>query len=226
MNLIVGPTFKWMERKAHSPEEVLEAALQYRNKVVGFGLVAETKEGLPFSKWGQKLRKRYIELAGKAKDGGLAMAVHAGEVGDAQSVMDAVKHLKADRIGHGIKLVENLAILENIVKMKMPLEICVSSNIKSGVVKSLRQHPVRRLWEHGALITVNTDDPTLCRTTLTKEYNILIKNLGFSYFELKKLIFNAINSAFLMEDERVQLCETFKRSFAKLEECVNYQRIF
>jgi len=106
INLIASPTFKWRERQASSPNQVLETALQHREKVVGFGLPAETKEGVPFSEWPLDLKTEYRMLAETAKEQGLYLTVHAGEVGPAQSVMDAIRHLKADRIGHGIKCIE------------------------------------------------------------------------------------------------------------------------
>lgn len=216
VNLIAGPTFKWKERMAHSPSEVLEASLRYKEKVVGFGLPAETKEGIPFSRWQEELKQEYMLLADRAKEHGLFLTVHAGEVGVAQSIIDAIKYLKTDRIAHGIKSIENLNILKRLVKKKIPLEICISSNIKSGVV-SLREHPIRQLWKHGALITINTDDPTLCKTTLTKEYKILKRNFNFSYSELKQLILNALASSFLNQKEKERLNQKLSKCFAELE---------
>jgi adenosine deaminase len=217
VNLLAGPTFKWRKRKAHSPLQVLEASLQFKERVVGFGLSAETKEGVPFSRWRTELKNEYAKLARKAKDAGFALTVHAGEIGDAQSVMDAIEHLKADRIGHGIKCVKKSDILRYVIERRIPLEICISSNVKSGVVRNLRKHPVRKLYDHGVIVTVNTDDPTLCVTTLTKEYCILVKNFNFSYVEVKKLIFNALSSAFLCEEEKVRLRKTLQKRFDALE---------
>lgn len=145
VNLLAGPTFKWKERKTHSPLQVLEASLQFKEKVVGFGFSAETKEGIPFSKWDAKLKREYAKLAEEAKKAGFALTVHAGEIGDAQSVMDAIEHLKDDRIGHGIKYIRKSNTLKHLIKKKVPLEICISSNIKSGVVKSLKEHPVKKI---------------------------------------------------------------------------------
>jgi len=217
VNLIAGPTFKWKERKAYSPLQVLEMSLKFKEKVVGFGLSSETKEGIPFSSWPKELRQEYVSLARKVKEHGLSLTVHAGEISDAQSVMDAIKYLEADRIGHGIRSIENSKVLKYIVEKGVPLEICVSSNIKSGVVKSLKEHPIRKLWKQGALITINTDDPTLCKTTLTKEYEILIRKFSFSYFELKKLILNAVTSSFLDEKEKECLNRKIQEYFIKLE---------
>ena len=102
-------------------------------------------------------------LADVARESGLSITIHAGEVGSAQSVMDAIQNLKADRIGHGIKSLENPSVLKRLIEMRIPLEICISSNVKSGVVKSLNEHPIRPLWDQGAVVTINTDDITLCR---------------------------------------------------------------
>ncbi|MEM3629183.1 MAG: adenosine deaminase [Candidatus Bathyarchaeia archaeon] len=223
VNLIVGPTFKWKKLKAHAPSQVLEAALKYKEKVVGFSLSAETKEGVPFTKWPNKLKEEYISLAEKAKECGLFITSHAGEVGSAQSIMDAIKYLKADRIGHGIKSIENPKILSHLVARRTPLEICVTSNIKSGVVKSLRAHPIKQLFKQGALVTINTDDPTLCKTTLTKEYNILFKKLNFSYFELKQIILNALAASFLNTQAKECLNKIFQEVFTKLESYRTHQ---
>ncbi len=220
VNLLAGPTFKWRE-KIHSPPQVLETSLRYKEKVVGFGLPAETKEGVPFLRWHEELKREYAMLAKRAKESGLPLTVHAGEIGSAQSVMDAIKHLKADRIGHGIRSVRNPRVLKCLIEKRIPLEICISSNVKSGVVKSLNEHPIRQLWYHGVVITINTDDPTLCGITLTKEYRILLSDLKFSYAELKKLIFNALASGFLVEKEKEHLNKSFQRRFAKLEGLLN-----
>jgi len=218
VNLITGPTFKWKERKAYSPLQVFEETLQFKEKVVGFGLSAETKEGIPFSNWNEELRKEYTKLAIEAKEAGFGLTVHAGEVGTAQSVIDAIQYLKADRIGHGIKCTENLNVLKRVIKERIPLEICISSNVKSGIVKNLHEHPVRRLHNYGIAITINTDDPTLCNTSLTKEYEILTRIFRFSHQELKKLTFNALSASFLNEKEKSRLERSLQKYFVKLEE--------
>jgi len=120
-----------MEKRGTSPpEEVLELALEYKNRVVGFGLPAETKDGIPLSKWPPRLRREYIKLSRLARDNGLYVTVHAGEVGTASSVVDAIKYLKADRIGHRIKCTKDPEVLETLIRLRKPLEICITSNIK------------------------------------------------------------------------------------------------
>jgi len=216
VNLLAGPTFKWKERGAHSPEEVLETATKFREKVVGFGLPAESKEGISFSKWNHEMKKEYVTLAKKAKDAGFGITVHAGEVAGPESVIDAIKFLNADRIGHGIKIAQNLDMLNFVVERKVPLEICLTSNIKSGVIRSLKEHPVRQLWRRGVTITINTDDPTLCQTTSTKEYNLLLDIFNFSIVDIQEVIINALNSAFMPEKEKSDLCKLFEKCFTKL----------
>jgi len=214
--LLAGPTFKWKELGACSPEDVLGAATKYRGKVVGFGLSAESKEGLPFSKWNREMKDEYTKLVKRAKDEGFGITVHAGEVNGPESVVDAIKFLNADRIGHGIKVAQNPNAINFVVKRKVPLEICLTSNVKSGVVRDLKQHPIKRLWQKGAVITVNTDDPTLCQTTLTREYNVLSEFFKFSITDIQKVIINALDSAFINEKEKSKLYKQFKDCLAKL----------
>lgn len=138
VNLIAGPTFRWRRRKAYPPIQVLECSLRYRDKVVGLGLTAETKEGVPFSRWSPGLKDEYVRLARQAKEEGLGLTCHAGEVGGAQSVLDAVEHLRADRIGHGIRLADDPGILEYVVKRRIPLEVCVCrATLKAASLKIL-----------------------------------------------------------------------------------------
>jgi adenosine deaminase len=210
VNLLAGPTFKWKERNAPSPEEVLETATKYKEKVVGFGLPAESKEGVPFSKWNHKMKREYVNLAKKAKEEGFGVTVHAGEVGTPESVIDAIKFLKANRIGHGIKIAQSQDALRLVVERKVPLEICLTSNIKSGVIHSWKEHPITQLWKNNVIVTINTDDPTLCQTMSTREYNLLLYCFNFSIRDIQKTIINALNSAFITEKEKEELHRLLK----------------
>jgi adenosine deaminase/aminodeoxyfutalosine deaminase len=118
------------------------------------------------------------------RENGLAILPHAGETVGPESVWAAVR-LGAKRIGHGIRAVEDPELMEHLRVHNVPLEICITSNVCTGVVRSLEEHPVRKLYDAGVPITLNTDDPGLFRTTTSNEYRIAAEHFGFSEAELR-----------------------------------------
>lgn len=126
-----------------------------------------------------------------AKEHGLRLVPHAGETVGAESVWAAVR-LGADRIGHGIRAAEDPELLDYLCEKQIPLEVCLTSNVCTGAVPSLEAHPLRRLYDAGVPITLNTDDPALFRTSLAKEYALAAHAFGFSAAELQTIAANAI----------------------------------
>ena len=123
------------------------------------------------------------------------MTVHAGEALGAESVWDALRILKVDRIGHGVRSIEDPSLVAYLAAHQIPLEICPTSNISTGVYSAYADHPVRKLFEAGVPITISTDDPTFFRVTLSQELSAL-SSLGFSTDEIQRLIDNSFRYAF------------------------------
>lgn len=128
---------------------------------------------------------------------GLRVTVHAGEAAGSASVWGALRALKAERIGHGTRAVEDEALLDLLAETQIPVEMCPISNVRTGVVRSLREHPIRRFFERGILVTVNTDDPKMFGNSLAGEYRALQRELGFSDTEIRALIANSERAAWV-----------------------------
>jgi adenosine deaminase/aminodeoxyfutalosine deaminase len=137
----------------------------------------------------------FADLYQRAREGGLHTVCHAGETTNAQSVWDALA-IGAERIGHGIRAVDDPKLTAHLRDRNIPLEISISSNVRTGSVKSVADHPVRRLFDAGVPIILNTDDPALFGCTLTSEYELAGTAFGFTDAELAELAKNSFRYAF------------------------------
>jgi adenosine deaminase/aminodeoxyfutalosine deaminase len=155
--------------------QVAELAAQYVDDgVISFGIGGDEERGP--AEW-------FTEVYRFARAKGLHLTAHAGETAGPESVWGALR-LGAERIGHGIRAVDDPALMRHLRDEDIPLEICISSNVATGAVPSLAAHPVRRLYDAGVPIVLNTDDPGLFGTTLEKEYDLAAREFGFSENEL------------------------------------------
>jgi adenosine deaminase/aminodeoxyfutalosine deaminase len=130
-----------------------------------------------------------------AKSAGLHLVAHAGEGTSAQSIWDALS-IGTERIGHGISAVEDPALIAHLCEHDIPLEISITSNLVTRVVKRIEDHPVRRLYESGVPIVLNTDDPAMFGCTLVGEYRLAAERFGFTEIELRELACNAFKYSF------------------------------
>lgn len=144
-----------------------------------------------------------------AKEFGFHTTAHAGEGAGAESVRSAIDDLNVDRIGHGVRACEDEALLERLAATQIPLEVCPISNIRTGVVSSLEQHPIRDFHERGILVTVNTDDPKMFGNTLAEEYRLLEQESGFTRDQVRQLVLNGIEATWMSGDRK----EAMKQSF-------------
>ena len=130
-----------------------------------------------------------------ARRRGLRLTAHAGEIDGPQSVWDAL-HIGAERIGHGIRAIDDPVLVKHLRDHDVPLEICITSNVITGAVASLDAHPVKQLFDAGVPITLNTDDPGIFQTNLRREFQIASDRFGFNEHDLKIVATNAYHYAF------------------------------
>jgi adenosine deaminase len=130
----------------------------------------------------------------RARKADLRLTAHAGEAAGPESVRRAIEDLGVERVGHGVRAVEDRRLLEELVRRQLPLEVCPTSNLRTGVAPSMEDHPVRTLVEAGAFVTLNTDDPAMFDCTLAGEY-ALVEALGFDDDTMRMLAESAVDAS-------------------------------
>ena len=189
--------------------ELAQVAVGYRSAgVVGFDL-AGAEHGHP--------AEDHRAAFALAVQHGLACTCHAGEGDGPASIHQALQSCGAQRIGHGTRLGEDPALLEYVVAQRIPLEMCLTSNLHTHAVPSLTTHPFRRYLEQGVVVTLNTDGRLVDGVTLTDEYHLAHTALGLGKDELVRVVLNACESAFLPEFERVALVARIQSELEKIE---------
>ena len=207
-----GVRFQWVldivRDDPESRHQVAEwAASALDDGVVGFGL-GGTERGHP-PEW-------FSDAFSVAREAGLHSVPHAGEVAGPESVWGAIRALGAERIGHGVRSVEDPALIDYLREHQIPLEVSPTSNICLGVYASLDEHPIRWLWDHGLYVTVNSDDPPMFNTDLVSEYEALTEHLGFDAADLEQLNLNALEASFLPDGDKAELRQALQSEFAAL----------
>jgi adenosine deaminase len=145
----------------------------------------------------------FKEVFLEAERRGFRTTVHAGEAEGPESIWQALNELKAERIGHGVRSVEDPLLVDYIIKNQIPLEVCITSNLKTRVFASLNDHPFDFLFRNGAKVTVNSDDPSMFGSNITDELFLLYQQLNYSTKELKQLTKNAIDVSFMQQEEKI-----------------------
>jgi adenosine deaminase len=172
---------------------------------LGMGGIEQGYENEPF--------RRHYETAAQE---GLHRVAHAGETGGPDSVRSVLDVCGAERIGHGVHAIDDPALMAELRQKQIPLEVCPSSNVALGIYPSIAEHPVKKLIDAGLCVTINSDDPPLFGTNLTREYLHLHRTFGLSAAELAQLSWNGLRHAFLDGGERQALEGRFREGMSEV----------
>jgi adenosine deaminase len=197
--------------REHSAEIGLQVA-DWAINAMGDGVVAL---GLGGSEVGNPPEK-FQAAFDRARAAGLPSVPHAGETVGAASIWGALRALGAVRIGHGVRCLEDPALVEELRARQIPLEVCPTSNVCLGVAPSMAEHPLPRLLAAGLYVTLNSDDPPMFNTTLNGEYLAAAGAFQLNVDDLERLALNAVRAALLPAAERTALEAEFVAEFAQL----------
>lgn len=202
--------------------KLAELAVSFRDQgCVGFDLAGE-EAGHP--------AKEHLRAFEHVKRANFSITIHAGESFGPESIWQALQYCGAHRIGHGTRLIEDIVIYQGkVIKVgalaqyvldhRIPIEVCLSSNVHTGATPSMAEHPFRFYMDRGFRVTLNTDNRLMSRTTMTDEYAIAVEQFGCTLADLEKITINGMKSAFLHYDERVKIIfERVKPGYAKLRD--------
>ncbi|MCR8550100.1 adenosine deaminase [Salipiger sp. P9] len=164
--------------------------------LVGFGMGGDENKGK---------QKDFAWSFDMAREAGLRLTTHAGEWRGAAEVAEALRDLRVERIGHGVRAIENLALVDNLVENGIVLEVCPGSNVTLGVYPRLSAHPIEKLRERGVKITVSTDDPPFFHSTMAEEYEALARSFGWDEEVFGEIARTSVEAAFCNEDTRAAL---------------------
>ena len=170
--------------------------------LVGFGL-GGPEVGVP--------RPQFRPFFEQARAAGLHSVPHAGETTGPETVWDALRELGAERIGHGTSVTQDPELLAHLVEHRIPLEVCPTSNLATRAVARLEDHPVKQMYAAGAVVTINSDDPPMFGTTLTREYQLAAELLELDEAGVAELARTAVRSSFLDDAGKAALLEEIDR---------------
>jgi adenosine deaminase len=202
--------------------EAAELAINFRHHgVVGFDLAGE-EAGYP--------PKKHADAFDAIQQANFNSTLHAGEAFGVASIWQALQLCGAHRLGHATRLTDDMTIVDGkvvnlgtlaqyILDRRIPLEMCLSSNVHTGSVKTIEEHPFRMYFDRGFRVTLNTDDRLMSDTSMTKEFQVAVDVFGLKLRDLERITINSIKSAFIHFDERLKLIyDVIKPGYAKARE--------
>lgn len=175
------------------------------NFITGFGLAGDEKVLAP---------KDFAYAFDMAREAGLRLTAHAGEWGGPQSVRDAITALKVERIGHGARAIEDMALVEEIAESGIVLELCPGSNVALGIFPTLRNHPIGEMYNRGVKVTISTDDPPFFHTTMVREYQSLHDAFDWDDGVFVKIARTSLDAAFCDADTKARLSKILEAADA------------
>lgn len=179
-------------------EKVFDLAARLRDRnVVGIGIGGIEQQGPA-----ENFKHLYQKAAGQ----GLRLTAHAGETTGPESVWAAL-NIGAERIGHGLSVMHDAELVEVLARRQVPLEVCISSNLRTGACAKLSDHPVKTMFDNGLMITLNTDDPEMFQTSLSREYELVRQEFGFSDDHLRELARNSFEASFLPAAKKLEFLQ-------------------
>jgi adenosine deaminase len=158
----------------------------------------------------------FAEILKNARRNGLHLTVHAGEWGSGDNIAQAISLFKADRIGHGIRILESPLAIDLALQEKTPLEVCITSNFQSGAVSPAECHPITRMAELGLNVTINSDDPGISQITLADEYRLACEGCKWPLSALQNRVIAAANASFLPAAEKENLARLLAARFSEM----------
>ncbi|MEH0016323.1 adenosine deaminase, partial [Citrobacter portucalensis] len=171
----------------------LDALLAHRDHITALDLAGD-ELGFPGS--------LFLSHFNQARDAGWRITVHAGEAAGPESIWQAIKELGAERIGHGVKAVEDRALMDYLAEHRIGIESCLTSNIQTSTVASLANHPLKTFLEHGVIASLNTDDPAVQGVDIIHEYTIAAPAAGLTREQIRQAQINGLEMAFLSNEEK------------------------
>lgn len=158
----------------------------------------------------------FIGIFREARQAGLKVAVHAGEWGGAANVQQAIEQFSADRIGHGVRVMEDDFTVSLARTRQTCFEVCITSNFQTGVVKDLNEHPLKKMIDTGLNATINTDDPSISQITLSHEFKVAEEKLGIPTETVHNCVIAAAQASFLPEAEKKKLVDSLQKELKQL----------
>lgn len=164
--------------------------------IVGFGIAGDEKVGQPKDfRWSFDL----------AREAGLRLTAHAGEWGGPESVRAALNDLAVERIGHGVRAIEDLALIDELAERGVVLEVCPGSNVALGLYPTFRAHPIAAMFDRGVKVTISTDDPPFFHTTMAREYEELHRAFDWDEGVFEKIARTSLDAAFCDDDTKSKI---------------------
>jgi adenosine deaminase len=200
--------------------EMAELAVDFRDRgVVGFDLAGE-EGGYP--------PKKHVDAFHYIQRQNFNITVHAGEGYGKESIWQAIQYCGAHRIGHGTRLIDDIIVTDGmgvklgglaqyVLDKRIPLEICLSSNVHTGAIPSVAEHPFKVLYQQQFRVTLNTDNRLMSRTSMSNEFQVAMETFGLGLDDFEKITINAMKSSFFPYAERIRIIYTsIKPGYARV----------